>query len=179
MKMSEEYSVTITEISKKTVTVEAESQAEAEQKVNEAWHNSEYILDADDFVEVGFEASDPIVELSYREMSDMFSHINKVGLEHTCGYIVFSQDSFDKSYFEQSRTYVVSSNNKAYIPGAGGYSVYGSCFDGSDQNIRLEGYMRGEIAWHIERCYMMKDDYNRCFSQPDKENYNMNKGETR
>lgn len=161
-----EYDVTITETLKKTVTVEAESQSEAEQLVSDAWHNSEYILDADDFVGVEFESAEPTVELSYREMSDMFYHINKVGLEHVCGYIVFSEENFKDVYSEQSRTYVVSSNNKAYIPGAGGYSIYGSCLDGTDQNIRLEGYMRGEKAWQIERCYMRKDDYNRCYSQP-------------
>jgi len=164
-----EYDVTIIETLKKTVTVEAESQDEAEQIVSDNWHNSEYILDADDFVSVEFESAEPTIELSYREMSDMFSHINKVGLEHVCGYIVFAEDSFDKTYSEESRTYVVSSNNKAYIPGAGGYSIYGSCLDGTDQNIRLEGYMRGDKAWHIERCYMRKEDYNHCFSQPDKD----------
>ncbi len=161
-----EYDVTITEILRKTVTVEAESMAEAEQMVNDAWHNSEYILDADDFQEVQFESPEPNVELSYREMSDMFTHINKIGAEHICGYIVFSEDSFNKPYSEQSRTYVISSDNKAFKPNMGGYSIYGSCLDRSDQNIRLEGYMRGEKAWHIERCYMNKDDYNRAYSQP-------------
>lgn len=161
-----EYDVTITETLRKTVTVEAESMAEAEQMVNDAWHNSEYILDADDFQEVRFESSEPNVELSYREMSDMFTHINRIGAEHICGYIVFSEASFDKPYSEQSRTYVISSDNKAFKPNMGGYSIYGSCLDGSDQNIRLEGYMRGKNAWHIERCYMNKDDYNRAYSQP-------------
>jgi Uri superfamily endonuclease len=161
-----EYDVTITETLRKTVTVEAESMAEAEQKINDAWHNSEYILDADDFVEVEFESDEPVVELSYREMSDMFTHINKIGADHLCGYIVFSEDSFKDHFSEQSRTYVVSSDNKAFKPGMGGYSIFGSCLDGTDQNIRLEGYIRGEKAWHIERCYMKKDDYNRAYSQP-------------
>jgi hypothetical protein len=161
-----EYDVTITETLRKTVTVEAESMAEAKQRVEDEWKNGDYILDAEDFVKVEFESAEPIVELSYREMSDMFTHINKVGAEHLCGYIVFSEDSFDKPYSEQSRTYVVSSDNKAFKPGMGGYSIYASCLDGTDQCIRLEGYMRGEKAWHIERCYMKKDDYNRAYSQP-------------
>ena len=161
-----EYNVTITETLRKTVTVEAESIAEAEQMVNDAWHNSEYILDADDFVGVEFESAESVVELSYREMADMFSHINKIGAEHLCGYIVFSEDNFDKFYSEQSRTYVISSDNKAFKPNMGGYSIFGSCLDGTDQNIRLEEYMRGKNAWHIDRCYMKKDDYNRVYSQP-------------
>ncbi|MCM1269855.1 MAG: DUF3846 domain-containing protein [Faecalibacterium sp.] len=52
------YNVTITETLKKTVEVEAESLEEAEQKVTDAWHNSEYILDADNFTEVDFEAEE-------------------------------------------------------------------------------------------------------------------------
>lgn len=34
--------------------------------------------------------------------------------------------------------------------------IYGSCLDGTDQCVRLEGYMRGENAWKIDRCYMKK-----------------------
>ena len=30
---------------------------------------------------------------------------------------------------------------------------------------RLEGYMRGEDAWKIEKCYMLKDDYDRLLTQ--------------
>ena len=44
-----EYKITITETLQKTVTVEAESREEAEQKVNDAWRRAEYILDAEDF----------------------------------------------------------------------------------------------------------------------------------
>ena len=161
-----EYSVTITETLRKTVTVEAESMAEAEQMVNDAWLNSEYILDADNFVGVEFESAEPVVELSYREMSDIFVHLNKIGAEHLCGYIVFSSDNFDKSYSEQSRTYVISSDNKAFQPSMGGYSIFGSCLDGTDQNLRLDEYLRGKKAWNIDRCYMKKDDYNRVYSQP-------------
>lgn len=51
-----EYDVTITETSKMTVTVEADSPEEAEQKVSDNWHSSEYILDADHFTGVDFEA---------------------------------------------------------------------------------------------------------------------------
>ncbi len=85
---------------------------------------------------------------------------------YLCCYIVFSPDSFNKPYSEQSRTYVVSSNNKAFISEAGGYSIYGSCLDGTDQCVRLEGYMRGENAWKIDRCYIKRDDYERAVSQP-------------
>ena len=50
------YKVTITEISKMTVEVEADDQQQAEQMVSDGWHRSEYVLDADNFIGVEFEA---------------------------------------------------------------------------------------------------------------------------
>lgn len=163
--MAKEFEVTIVETLRKKVTVEADSLEDAEQLVNDRWYAGDYILDADDFFDVKFESAEAVIDLSYREMSDVFRYVNDNHKEPVCGYIVFSPDSFNKPYPEQSRTYAVSSNNKAYIGGAGGYSVFGSCLDGTDQGVRLEGYMRGENAWKIDRCYMKRDDYERAVSQ--------------
>ena len=49
------YKVEITETLRRTVTVEARDYDEAISKVREAWRQSEYVLDADDFLEAGFE----------------------------------------------------------------------------------------------------------------------------
>lgn len=66
-----------------------------------------------------------------------------------------------KPYAEDARTYGVSSNNKAFQEGMGGYSIYGSSLDGTDPCVRLERYMAvekgGKDGWKIERCYMMSD----------------------
>ena len=113
--MAKEFDVTIVETLRKKVTVEADSLEEAEQLVNDRWYAGDYILDADDFFGVEFESAEPVIDLSYREMSDVFRHVNDKHKEPVCGYIVFSPDSFDKSYSEQSRTYMVSSNNKACL----------------------------------------------------------------
>ena len=94
------------------------------------------------------------VELTYSELADRFRNAESEGKKHLTGYIVFSQESFNKPYDERSRTYVVSSDNKAFKAGLGGYSIYGSCLDGSDPCVRLDGYMRGENAWKIEKCYL-------------------------
>ena len=48
------YKVEITEILRRTVTVEARDYDEAISKVREAWRQSEYVLDADDFFEARF-----------------------------------------------------------------------------------------------------------------------------
>lgn len=96
------------------------------------------------------------VEMTFAEMRSRFCEAENEGKEHLSGYIVFTQDSFDKPYDERSRTYGVSSNNKAFQSGMGGYSIFGSCLDGTDPCIRLDGYMFGENAWKIEKCYMME-----------------------
>lgn len=94
------------------------------------------------------------VDLTYSELADRFRNAESEGKKHLTGYIVFSQESFNKPYDEKSRTYAVSSDNKAFKAGLGGYSIYGSCLDGSDPCVRLDGYMRGENAWKIEKCYL-------------------------
>ena len=75
------------------------------------------------------------VELTYSELADRFRNADSEGKKHLTGYIVFSQESFNKPYDEKSRTYAVSSDNKAFKAGLG-------------------GYMRGENAWKIEKCYL-------------------------
>ena len=100
------------------------------------------------------------VEMSYREMTKRFREAENSRREHLTGYVVFTEDSFDKPYSEKSRTYVISSDNKAFQSGMGGYSVYASCLDGSDPCVRLDGYMfdehGGENGWKIEKCYMLE-----------------------
>ena len=49
------YEVKITETLRRTVTVEARDYDDAIDKVRNAWRRSEYVLDADDFLEAGFE----------------------------------------------------------------------------------------------------------------------------
>ena len=96
------------------------------------------------------------VEMTFAEMRSRFCEAENEGKEHLSGYIVFTQDSFDKPYDEKSRTYGINSNNKAFQSGMGGYSIFGSCLDGTDPCVRLDGYMFGENAWKIEKCYMME-----------------------
>ena len=52
------YVVTIAEELSMDVEVEAKSAAAAARKVEEAWENSKYVLTADDFKEVHFDAQE-------------------------------------------------------------------------------------------------------------------------
>lgn len=44
----------------------------------------------------------------------------------------------------------------------GYYSIYGSCLDGTDSCLRMDGFMAdergGKNGWKIERCYINSDD---------------------
>ena len=101
------------------------------------------------------------IEMSYSEMKNLFCTTERDSKWHTKGYIVFTKDSFNDLRSEFSRTYVVSSNNKAFQPGMGGYSIFGSSLDGADRFVRLDAYMAeehgGKNGWKIERCYIKKD----------------------
>lgn len=106
-------------------------------------------------------SADQRTEMTYDQLSSAFYEQEcKMEDKHLLGHIVFTQDSFTKPYSEASRTYVVSSDNKAFIPGMGGYSIYGSSLDGADVCVRLEGYMAaekgGKDGWKVERCYLVE-----------------------
>ncbi len=100
-------------------------------------------------------------EMTYGELVSTFREAERSG-KHLQGYIVFTEDSFRESYPESARTYCISSNNKAFQPNMGGYSIYGSALDGSDPMVRLEQYMAaekgGEHGWKIERCYVKENN---------------------
>lgn len=100
----------------------------------------------------------PETDMSYLEMKKRFREAENNRSGHLTGYIVFSEDSFTKPYSLESRTYVVSSDNKAFQPNMGGYSIYASALDGTDMGVRLEQYMAeergGKDGWKVERCYM-------------------------
>jgi len=104
------------------------------------------------------------VDLSYHELCAKFRAAENQG-KHISGYIVFTEDSWPDKYPLEGRTYRVSSNNKAFQAGMGGYSIYGGSVDGSDPCVRLERYMAdekgGKDGWKIERCYMSQAELNK------------------
>ena len=166
-----EYEVVITETLQKAVTIEAESLADARKKVDLGWIRGEYMLDAENFVGVTFEPKhdSPQVYVTYQELTRRFREAEKQG-KHLKGYIVFTADSFPKPYTAFERTYVVSSDNKAFQSGQGGYSISGSSLDGEDVCVRLDRLMAdeygGKDGFKIERCYMLLDEVDRTEPPP-------------
>ena len=104
------------------------------------------------------------VDMTYHKMRSFFRTAERQN-QHLTGYIVISPASFEEKYSLESRTYVVSSDNKAYQPNMGGYSIFAVALDGSDNGVRLEQYLSteygGQDGWQIERCYMAADDVER------------------
>lgn len=80
--------------------------------------------------------------------------------QHLHGRIVFTEDSYNQEYSLESRTYCLSSDNKAFQPNMGGYSIYAGSLDNSDPCVRLEQYMEEEYAgkggWKVDYCYLVQ-----------------------
>lgn len=97
--------------------------------------------------------------MNYKELKKLFSdHESSFPKNHLTGYITFSSFGPDETrgFPWEGRTYSVSSDNKAFRPNMGGYSIFGSSLDGTDQGVRLEGYMAeergGKDGWVVEDC---------------------------
>ena len=72
------------------------------------------------------------------------------------GIIVFKNESWphrERDFNLTERSYRVQSDNKGFISGLGGSSVFGDCLDGIDEMIRLDLYMR-EGGWKVDYCYI-------------------------
>ena len=66
-----------------------------------------------------------VTDMTYAELTNLFRTAERDGSgKHISGYVVFTADSFTEAYSEEARTYLVSSDNKAFRPNMGGYSIY-------------------------------------------------------
>lgn len=97
--------------------------------------------------------------MEYKELKKLFSdYESSCPKDHLTGYITFSSFGPENhnDYNWESRTYSISSDNKAFQPNMGGYSIFGSCLDGTDCCLRLERFMveehGGKGGWVVEDC---------------------------
>ena len=99
-------------------------------------------------------------KITYAELAKKFrDHERDNPKNHLTAHIVFTESSFEEVYPLESRTYIVSSDNKAYRPNMGGYSIFGNSVDGTDMRVRLEACMAAERGgvdgWKVEYCYIV------------------------
>lgn len=98
--------------------------------------------------------------MKYKELRDILC---AAASEHKTieAFVTFSQDSFsEKTYSQTERTYLFTSNEKAFSANACGYSIFGDCMNGSEFGVRLEQYMAdekgGRNGWKTENCGIVK-----------------------
>jgi len=98
--------------------------------------------------------------MNYAELKKIFQELKRNSAkENLTAHIVFTEGSFTKPYPLLSRTYSLTSDNKAFWPNMGGYSIFADCLDGTDQGVRLEWYMAEEgnkDGWKVQECYILE-----------------------
>lgn len=97
--------------------------------------------------------------MDYKQLKELlYQHECKHPETHLTAYITFSSfgPNNQKEYPWKSRTYLISSDNKAFQPNMGGYSIFGSCLDGTDSCLRMDGLVAeeqgGKDGWIVEDC---------------------------
>lgn len=108
-------------------------------------------------------AEDGRIHLSWGKVSDLFYEYNKLidwndYKAAIVAYVVYSNDTQSwrrHDYSLESRTYAFGSNNKAFIPGMGGYSIFAQNLDKTDFT-RIE-----HVDWIVEDVYLEKSEYDR------------------
>lgn len=98
--------------------------------------------------------------MNYSELKQIFQELKRTSpREYLTAHIIFTEDIFATQYLLLSRTYSVSSNNKAFWPNMGGYSIFACCLDvTNDQGVRLDWYMEEEGnpgGGKAEECYIL------------------------
>ena len=96
--------------------------------------------------------------MEYRDLEQIFrKHESTEPKYHLDGLITFADlGSFeDANYTQMDRTYLVSSNNKAYQSGRLGYSIFGTCLNGKDLCVLLDAYMRRPKGWVPGACCLL------------------------
>ena len=99
--------------------------------------------------------------MNYRELKNIFQELKRTSpREDLTAHIIFTEDSFASQYPLLSRTYLVSSDNKAYWTGMFSKSIFGYCLaPDSDQGARLDWYMAEEGnsgGWKVQECYILE-----------------------
>ena len=100
-------------------------------------------------------------KMVYSDLKQIFQELKRNSpREDLTAHIVFTEDSFAKPYSLLSRTYRFSSDNKAFWPNMGDYSIFAYCLDkASDQGVRLDWYMAEEgnaNGWMVQDCYILE-----------------------
>ena len=101
-------------------------------------------------------------KMTFQELRDYICEYNRThnwAAEVISAVIVFTPDSFNKEYSEESRSYEIRSDNKTFR-NCNSNSLFGYCLDGTDQGVRLDYYMEyywKENRWKVDYCYLVEE----------------------
>lgn len=101
-------------------------------------------------------------KITFEELYEMFVKHNqesKVTAQYSdkrsnrlIGVVVFKSENWPgKDYSLSARSYQFVSDNKYFVSGLGGTSIFADSLDGSDRGVRLDYYIR---EWEIDYCYI-------------------------
>ncbi len=99
--------------------------------------------------------------MTFRELCEAcYKHNREFGINQqygdkenrlTCYVVVKQMPYWEKQYSELERTYTFTSDNKRFIAGMGGNSIFADCVgDPNDKGVRLDLYL-GD--WDFEKCW--------------------------
>lgn len=101
-----------------------------------------------------------IKKITFKELRDYFYVYNKTHDETDDtlkAVIVFTPDSFNEEYSEESRSYEIKSNANTFRDKISN-SLFANCLDGTDQGVRLDWYMEdygNKDGWKVDYCYLV------------------------
>lgn len=99
--------------------------------------------------------------MNYLDLKQVFCDLNRDHpTQNLTAHITFAEDSFQKPYSLLSRTYRITSGEKAFWSRTGSRSIFAYCLDiTSDQGVRLDWYMAEEGnlgGWKVQDCYILE-----------------------
>ena len=103
-----------------------------------------------------------IKKITFEELRNYFIVHNKTHdywKDKIEAVIVFTEDSFDREYSEESRSYKINNDNKTFRNCISN-SLFGYCLEGTDQGVRLDHYMEyygNKPGWKVDYCYLVEE----------------------
>ncbi len=100
--------------------------------------------------------------MTFRELDNLFREHNKEkGIirqfedKHPLkAVIVFKSSNWEEQYSLEDRSYIIQSDNKYFISGMCGNSIFSKTLSGKDEGIRLDYYLN---EWEIEDIYLLEE----------------------
>ena len=90
--------------------------------------------------------------VNHNNESNVTSQFSDSQFNRLVGVVVFKSENWPgKDFSLESRSYRFASDNKYFVSGLGGNSIFADSLDGSDRGVRLDYYIN---EWDVDYCYI-------------------------